>query len=226
MPWRRVGVLFGLLLLLADSESSATPLLFVVGRAPARHRARSSLPRHQASSSRDQDMTLLLLERLGPRLASVLRLVPTSARVVADVGCDHNRLNVALALTERSRRRGRLERLIGVEKAAAPLEAARRNLERLQRLHPMAAEEDGRGGVVVNGCTVVELRLGDGLGALSRDDDVDTVCCAGMGTCSMEEVLSPSSKEQRAVLAGVRHLVLQVRFPGGVSGSEGGLGSD
>lgn len=146
--------------------------------------------------------------QLGARLAAVLRLVPRASRVVADVGCDHFQLGMALALDD-ARGSRLVTRVIGVDKAAAPLEVARRGLGRL----PGATRGVREGGVVEVGGRVLELRLGDGLRAMSKADGVDCVAIAGMGTRNMvEEVLAgPAAGE---VLGGVRHLVLQVRPAG------------
>jgi tRNA A22 N-methylase len=156
----------------------------------------------------------LLLERLGPRLTSVFRLVPASARVVADLGCDHALLPLALARDDHAHRPA-LERVIGVDKAAAPLEEARRNLRRSLPPAPLARDD----AAVVNG-RAVELRLGDGLWALSKGDGVDAVCAAGMGTRNIVEILSPalssSSDHVAAVLGGVQHLILQVTCAGSI----------
>lgn len=147
---------------------------------------------------------LLLLERLGPRLGDVFRLVPRTARVVADVGCDHFSLGLALALDGGSHRPA-LARVIGVDKAMKPLEQARRNVKRVQ------TGLQGESVVEVNG-RAVELRLGDGLKALRGGDAVDTVAIAGMGTRNIVEVLGAPAVEE--VLRGVKHLVLQVRVWG------------
>jgi len=155
---------------------------------------------------------------LGPRLATVLRLVPASARVVADLGCDHALLPLALAMDDHALRPA-LERVIGVDKAAAPLAEARRNVARQLLLPSTAAAAAAAAAAhgdaaVVNG-RAVELRLGDGLRALSTADGVDTVCAAGMGTRNIIEILSPASSSSSdhvaSLLGGVQHLVLQVR---------------
>lgn len=122
--------------------------------------------------------------------------------MVADIGCDHGLLGLALTLGDRGRH-PMLQRVIGVDRAAAPLAVARRNLARQRQ---KAAEEDGDA-FVVNGRRV-ELRLGEGLQALSGADGVDTVCMAGMGTKTIVGVLSSSAA--RDVLSSVQRLVVQV----------------
>lgn len=89
---------------------------------------------------------------LDPRLAAVAALVPRGARV-ADIGCDHARLPIALALSG-------AERAIGIDRAKAPLEGASRNVRR-------------------SGADV-ELRMGDGLDPLSPGE-IDCVTIAGVG---------------------------------------------
>ena len=78
---------------------------------------------------------------LCPRLQDVQRLVRPGARV-ADIGCDHGQLAIALAET--------CERVIGVDVARAPLAAAARN----------AAAARAR----------VELREGDGFEPLGPSE--------------------------------------------------------
>ena len=87
------------------------------------------------------------------RLAAVAALVPDGARV-ADIGCDHAMLPIALVLS------GVIERAIGIDRASAPLERARANVR--------AA------------AAPVELRLGDGLAPLVAGE-VDCVTMAGVG---------------------------------------------
>ena len=205
-------------------EIHAAQGAFVIhGNAPS-HRHRPRHPTHTASAASDgqnpdadadadtktdaASMLPAVERQLGPRLAAVLRLVPRTSRVVADVGCDHFQLGMALALSDGTRAAAALPlaRVIGVDKAAAPLEVARRNVGRL----PGARVLDKEGVVVTEvGGRVLELRLGDGLRALTAGDKVDCVAIAGMGTRNIvaEVLAGPAATE---VLGGVRHLVLQV----------------
>ncbi len=77
--------------------------------------------------------------------------------VVADIGTDHALLPIYLV------RQGLATRVIAVENRPTTLEQARRSLERHQCSGP------------------VDLRGGDGLGPIRREDRVDTVIIAGLG---------------------------------------------
>lgn len=104
---------------------------------------------------------------LSKRLEAVAARVPQGARV-ADIGCDHAYLPIAL-LT-----RGQVAHAIGCDINEGPLAAARKNAAR-SGLRPEA----------------LELRLGDGLKALAPGE-ADVVTIAGMGAGLMTEILSAS----------------------------------
>lgn len=104
---------------------------------------------------------------LSKRLEAVAAWVPQGARV-ADIGCDHAYLPIAL-LT-----RGQAQHAIGCDINAGPLAAARKNAARAG-----CRPED------------LELRLADGLKGLAPGE-VDVVTIAGMGAGLMTEILSAS----------------------------------
>ena len=112
-----------------------------------------------------------------PRLDAVAALVPAAARL-ADVGSDHGRLPAWLL------RQHVVERCIATERTregAAPL----------LRLAERVA--DSR----------LEIRWGDGLAPLCREDDLDTVSLSGMGGMLMLRLIEPAAE------LGIRRLVLQ-----------------
>lgn len=102
---------------------------------------------------------------LSKRLEAVAARVPEGA-CVADIGCDHAYLPIALL------NRGHVRHAIGCDINAGPLEAARRNA--------------ARAGI---GEDRLELRLGDGLQALAAGE-ATAVTLAGMGGGLMCEILS------------------------------------
>ena len=103
---------------------------------------------------------------LTPRLQSIAALVP-SGSVVADVGCDHAYLAIALVES------GLCPRCIATDVRPGPLARAERNVS--------AAGLADR----------ISLRLGDGLSPL-HPAEADTVILAGMGGDTMEAILRAS----------------------------------
>lgn len=123
-------------------------------------------------------MELKLL--LGPRLALIASFVPPGARV-ADIGTDHALLPIHLLQS------GISPRAVAVEKAAGPLQAARRAVAR-------AGLE-----------TVCAVRAGNGFGPL-EPGEVDTAVIAGMGGQTITAVLDAAPA---GVLEAVSRLILQ-----------------
>ena len=115
---------------------------------------------------------------LSERLRRLHNAVAPGARV-ADIGCDHARLAIAL------RRSMRAACVIASDVAPGPLRHARLNIAH--------ANIDG-----------IDLRLGFGLDTL-KQNEVDTIVIAGMGAMQMAEIL----ERGKAVLAGVKQLILQ-----------------
>lgn len=102
--------------------------------------------------------------RLDARLRAVAKLVAPGARV-ADVGCDHGKLAVALAAS------GRAAKVIAIDLRPQPL-------ARAQRL------------VQETGCDqLVECRLGDGLSCVAPGE-VDTVVLAGISGITICQILA------------------------------------
>ena len=92
------------------------------------------------------------------------RLVPPGARV-ADVGCDHGKLSVYLALS------GRARRVLAVDIRPQPLERARQLVEK-------------------TGCgQLVECRLSDGLSCV-LPGEMDTVVLAGISGVTAVQILA------------------------------------
>lgn len=109
--------------------------------------------------------------RLEPRLQAVAEQI--WARIHADIGSDHALLPKYLLQT------GRVERVIVVEKSAAPYECSRRALEGLR----------------------AEVRRGDGLGPLGVGE-ADSLSLSGMGARRMMGILArhPERVSARLVL--------------------------
>ena len=103
-----------------------------------------------------------LERRLGARLRAVANFV--EGPTVADIGSDHGYLPAYLLQS------GRAERMIIVDKHAAPLERARQALERTLK---------GR----------CEFRLGDGLEAI-YEGELDCLSMCGFGALQMARILS------------------------------------
>lgn len=99
-----------------------------------------------------------------PRLEAVAGCVPRES-IVADIGTDHAYLPVFLVL------KGISPKVIAVEKSANNMVVARRNLERL-----------GLG-------EKVELRVGEGLSVIDREDGVEALVIAGLGGITICHIL-------------------------------------
>ena len=144
---------------------------------------------------------------ISARLSAVLSLAScegSSDGTIADIGCDHAQLAIALL------REGHAKRCIAVDRCQQPLQAGLRNAEEV--LPPSA---------------LLDFRLGEGLAPLRPSDEVDTVCIAGMGARAIVKILEATTTttttamddvdndDDRLLLAslGVRRLVLQPVSP-------------
>lgn len=116
---------------------------------------------------------------LSKRLEAVASCVPDGVRM-ADIGCDHAYLPIALL------ERGQVAYAIGCDLHEGPLAAAKKNA--------------ARSGIDMS---LLELRLGDGLAALTPGE-VDVVTLAGMGAGLMVEILSAEPK----VVADLQRIVV------------------
>ena len=113
------------------------------------------------------------------RIRAVLNFVEENSRV-ADIGTDHGYLAIELI------RRGRASFVVASDKNPMPLDAAKKNIS--------AAGLNN----------FIEVRLGDGLKVL-RENEVDTICVAGMGGALIAEILNDSPQ----ILKSVQKLILQ-----------------
>lgn len=112
-----------------------------------------------------------------PRLTAALSLLSGSG-TVADVGCDHGRLGVALL------QQGACDRVIAMDISAPSLDKAR-------QLALLTGISDR-----------METRLGDGFGPLAPGE-ADAVAILGMGGTLMREILSASPVSLHGAKAGV-----------------------
>jgi len=113
--------------------------------------------------------------RLSKRLQAIANLVPTGARL-ADIGSDHAKLPLALLGTER------ISFAVAGEVARGPYEIARKRSAGL-----------------------IQVRLADGLAAISAADQIDTVVIAGMGGLLICQILAAGQDK----LQTVKQLILQ-----------------
>lgn len=116
---------------------------------------------------------------LTPRMKCVAALVPASARV-ADIGCDHAYISIALCEQEVC------DFVIAMDVRRGPLEIAIANVHK--------AGLDDR----------IELRLSDGLEKLSAGE-VDTVVIAGMGGLLIRDILMAGVQ----IVEGLHTMILQ-----------------
>lgn len=109
--------------------------------------------------------------KLSSRLQKVYDLIPKS-NVVADVGCDHGYLSIALLQGCKA------QKVIAMDINKGPLESAKRNF------------------TDVGLDAFVDFRLSDGLAAL-KANETDTICICGMGGALIEKILSTSLEQAK-----------------------------
>lgn len=115
---------------------------------------------------------------LRPRLEAVQALLGKQ-RIVADIGCDHGRLGVALL------QRARCARVIAID-------VSRDSIKKAEALMKLTHTEP----------TKMILRLGDGFTALSRGE-TDAVVLAGMGGTLMTRLLQACAEPLQGAQIGV-----------------------
>ncbi len=103
-----------------------------------------------------------------PRLDAILDIIK-GALSVADIGCDHAYLPILLA------REGIAKKIIGADVSEGPLAKARANVDRFGLANR------------------IELRLGDGLGALC-EGEAECIVIAGMGANVIAKILTGGEK--------------------------------
>ena len=101
---------------------------------------------------------------ISKRLQTIAELVlDGNSRKIIDVGCDHALLDIYLLQNNENLK------IIASDNKKAPLESARKNIERYSFLNK------------------IELSLRDGIDSI--DDDIDTIVIAGMGMDTIVEIL-------------------------------------
>ena len=118
--------------------------------------------------------------KLTPRLAAIADLI-SSGSIVADIGTDHAYLPVYLIQEQIC------QSVVASDSNLSPLKQAMETVAAFNCLHK------------------VELRYGDGLSILSKDDDVDTIIVAGLGGKAIIAILQRGQEK----LAHIRQLILQ-----------------
>lgn len=118
---------------------------------------------------------------LAEMIASTGASTSSSSKVVADLGCGHGMLALGLAAS------GRVTRAVAIDVSSDEIEvanakAARANeaLARLGATSPLP----------------VDVRLGDGAGALVPEDAADVVCVAGVGGGTMIKMLTAAGLDK------------------------------
>lgn len=116
---------------------------------------------------------------LSERLQMLAEMVTPGYRV-ADIGCDHGFLSIYLV------QKGISPHVLAMDVRKGPLAAATEHVE-----------NSGLG-------AYIETRLSDGMCGM-RDDEAETVVCAGMGGRLMEKILTESMDKAKAL----KELILQ-----------------
>lgn len=101
---------------------------------------------------------------LSKRMEAVVNMVSPQSFAIADVGCDHAYVSIALI------QRKKASKVVAMDVRIGPLDIARKNV------------------VEAGFSDVIDIRLGDGLGNLETDE-VDGIIIAGMGGLLMKGIL-------------------------------------
>lgn len=101
--------------------------------------------------------------KLSSRLQKIYDFIP-KCRILADIGCDHGYLSIAVAQSELA------DKIIAMDINKGPLESANANVTQMG----------------LN--SKIELRLSDGMRKLELDE-VDVVCVCGMGGLLMKRII-------------------------------------
>jgi tRNA (adenine22-N1)-methyltransferase len=117
---------------------------------------------------------------LSPRLKIVANLVTKGAKV-ADIGSDHAYLAINLI------KNGIAKGAVAGEVAPGPLSNSKEEIQKNELTNQ------------------IDARLGDGLAVIKPEDQIDTICIAGMGGQLIRKILS----EGESKLANVQKLILQ-----------------
>lgn len=118
--------------------------------------------------------------QLSNRLSAILAFVP-KAKVVADIGCDHGFVSIRLIQD------GIAERVLASDVNEGPLLRAKEHVKQYGLSN------------------FIQLRLSDGMHAITSQDEVETAVIAGMGGKLMVRILSDALKNGLAI----SNLVLQ-----------------
>lgn len=102
-------------------------------------------------------------------MEAVVSMVPPQSFIIADVGCDHAYVSIAL------RKRNMAKKVIAMDVRTGPLNIARKNIQEA------GYTED------------IDIRLGDGLEKL-ESGEADTIIIAGMGGLLMNGILERGKK--------------------------------
>ena len=118
---------------------------------------------------------------LADMIASTATSASSSSKVVADLGCGHGMLALGLAAS------GRVTRAIAIDVSPDEIEVANAKAARANEA------------VAQLGATSplpVDVRLGDGAGALVPEDAADVVCVAGVGSRTMIKMLKAAGLDK------------------------------
>ena len=118
---------------------------------------------------------------LADMIASTDASASSSSKVVADLGCGHGMLALGLAAS------GRVTRAIAIDVSPDEIEVANAKAARANEA------------VAQLGATSplpVDVRLGDGAGALVPEDAADVVCVAGVGSRTMIKMLKAAGLDK------------------------------
>ncbi len=117
--------------------------------------------------------------KLSKRLQAIANMV-SKGSIIADIGCDHAFLDIYLIQNKV------IKKSYACDVTEGALNQAKKNIS-------------------ISNVNNIELRLGDGLSVISKEDNVDTIVMAGLGSSKIVEILTSGI----SILNGISNLIIQ-----------------
>jgi len=151
-------------------------------------------------------------KRLSPLVKLACQHNDGKISVIADIGCDHGLLSIALALS------GKFQKVFGVDVSErALMDGAISNYNKVLNYTKTFENREILSNALQNEAQLLEFRHGNGLTPLLNDVQIDALCLAGMGIHTMTQILFPGTNHKNKKNAnhkilesiGCQHVFLQ-----------------